>query len=82
MNHHDVVRGRGGIATALGSIQIPVTVAGILSDRLYPLELQEQLVKLIPDASPLKVITSDFGHDGFLLEAEQVGNVIASALRD
>ncbi|MGA2968224.1 MAG: homoserine O-acetyltransferase [Acidimicrobiales bacterium] len=82
MNHHDVGRGRGGIATALGSIQIPVTVAGILSDRLYPLELQEQLVKLIPDASPLKVITSDFGHDGFLLEAEQVGNVIASALRD
>jgi homoserine O-acetyltransferase len=81
MNHHDVGRNRGGVAAALGSIPIPVTVAGILSDRLYPLELQEQLVKLIPNSSPLKIVSSDFGHDGFLLEGEQVGKVIASALR-
>jgi homoserine O-acetyltransferase len=57
-----------------------VTVAGILSDRLYPLALQEQLVTLLPNASSLEVISSDFGHDGFLLEVEQVGKVIASAL--
>lgn len=82
MNHHDVGRGRGGVETALRSIQAPVTVAGILSDRLYPLELQEQLVKLIPNASALEVISSDFGHDGFLLEVEQVGKVIASALQN
>jgi homoserine O-acetyltransferase/O-succinyltransferase len=81
MNHHDVGRGRGGVEAALQSVPIPVTVAGILSDRLYPLGLQEDLVELLPYAEPLSVITSDFGHDGFLLEVEQVGDVIAKALR-
>lgn len=81
MNHHDVGRGRGGVAEALKSVSIPVSVAGIVSDRLYPLELQEQLVELLPYAEPLAVITSDFGHDGFLLEVEKVGDVIAKALR-
>ena len=81
MNHHDVGRARGGVEAALKTVPIPVTVAGIISDRLYPLELQEQLGELLPHASPLARIASDFGHDGFLLEAEQVGGVIASALR-
>jgi homoserine O-acetyltransferase/O-succinyltransferase len=81
MNHHDVGRGRGGVESALKSVPIPVTVAGILSDRLYPMSLQEQLVELLPYAQPLKVITSDFGHDGFLLEVGQVGDVIAKALQ-
>ena len=80
MNHHDVGRGRGGIEAALKSVPVPVTVAGIVSDRLYPLDLQEQLVTLLPHASPLATISSDFGHDGFLLEVEQVSAVIASAL--
>ena len=52
-----------------------------IRDSLYPLALQEQLVSLLPNASPLATISSDFGHDGFLLEVEQVGAVIASALR-
>jgi homoserine O-acetyltransferase len=82
MNHHDVGRGRGGVANALGGVTLPVSVAGILSDRLYPLELQEQLVALLPNAQPLEVISSNFGHDGFLLETEQVGKVIAAALRN
>jgi homoserine O-acetyltransferase/O-succinyltransferase len=81
MNHHDVGRGRGGVEAALKSVPIPVTVAGILSDRLYPLSLQEEMVDLLAYAEPLAVITSDFGHDGFLLEVEKVGDVIAKALR-
>jgi homoserine O-acetyltransferase len=81
MNHHDVGRGRGGIGAALTSVPIPVTVAGIHSDRLYPLHLQEQLVELLPYAEPLAIIESDFGHDGFLLEVDKVGDVIAKALR-
>jgi homoserine O-acetyltransferase len=81
MNHHDVGRGRGGIAKALGSVRIPVTVGGIATDRLYPLRLQEQLVEYLPNAEPLYVVSSGAGHDGFLLEVDQVGKVIASALR-
>lgn len=81
MNHHDVGRGRSGVAAALKGVSVPVTVAGILSDRLYPLQLQEQLVELLANAAPLEIISSHFGHDGFLLEVAQVGKVIELALR-
>jgi homoserine O-acetyltransferase len=80
MNHHDIGRGRGGVARALGGVTAEVTVAGIDSDRLYPLELQQELARLLPGGRPLTVIESSSGHDGFLLEKEQVGAVLASAL--
>jgi homoserine O-acetyltransferase len=80
MNHHDVGRGRGGAARALARVQAAVSVAGIVSDRLYPLELQEELARLLPGDRPVSVIESAYGHDGFLLEVEQVGTVIAAAL--
>lgn len=81
MNHHDVGRGRGGIPAALRRISGAVTVAGIGSDRLYPLRLQEELVELIPSVDKLHVIESLDGHDGFLTEHEQVGDIIRAALR-
>lgn len=80
MNHHDVGRGRGGVAEALARVRAKTTVIGIDSDRLYPVALQEELVRLIPGASPLNVITSDVGHDGFLTEVDQIGKVVSAAL--
>ena len=73
MNHHDVGRGRGGLARALGQVTADITVAGIASDRLYPLELQEELGRLLPGDRPVAVVQSAFGHDGFLIETEQIG---------
>jgi homoserine O-acetyltransferase/O-succinyltransferase len=80
MNHHDVGRGRGGVAAALARISAEVTVAGISSDRLYPLRLQHELVELIPRSSGVEVVESISGHDGFLVETESVGKVVARAL--
>jgi len=80
MNHHDVGRGRGGLARALARVRADVTVAGIDSDRLYPLDLQYQLARLLPGGRPVTVIDSSWGHDGFLLETEQVGALLASVL--
>jgi homoserine O-acetyltransferase len=80
MNHHDVGRGRGGAERALGAVRAEVTVAGIASDRLYPLALQEELARMLPGGRPLVVVESAFGHDGFLLEIGQIGDVVASAL--
>ena len=57
-----------------------VEVAGIDTDRLYPLALQEDLAGLLPVRRPCTVITSEFGHDGFLLELEQAGAVLSAAL--
>ncbi len=80
MNHHDVGRGRGGIVAALKRVRTPVTVAGVSSDRLYPRELQEELSRLIARAGPVKVIASPAGHDGFLIETDQVSRIVAEAL--
>jgi homoserine O-acetyltransferase len=81
MNHHDVGRGRGGIEQALARVRAEVTVAGIASDRLYPLELQQELGRLLPGAPRVTVVESTFGHDGFLLETEQIGRIVTEALR-
>ncbi len=80
MNHHDVGRGRGGVAAALGRVTADVTVAGISSDRLYPLRLQHELAALIPRAGDVEVIESIHGHDGFLIESDAVGKVVGRAL--
>ncbi len=82
MNSHDVGRGRGGAAAALSRVSAEVRVAGIDTDRLYPLALQAELAELLPGGRPMTVIRSRFGHDGFLLEPEQAGDVVAGALGD
>ncbi|MCX6397038.1 MAG: homoserine O-acetyltransferase [Propionibacteriales bacterium] len=81
MNTHDVGRGRGGVAAALGGLRVPTVVAGVDTDRLYPLAQQKELADLIPAADPLRVITSPYGHDGFLLEPAQVGDLVTETLR-
>jgi homoserine O-acetyltransferase/O-succinyltransferase len=80
MNQHDVGRDRGGVAAALSAVRAEVTVAGIASDRLYPVRLQQELVRLLPGAPAVEVIESASGHDGFLLELDQVGAVVGTAL--
>jgi homoserine O-acetyltransferase len=82
MNHHDVGRGRGGVAEALSTVRARVTVAGIASDRLYPVHQQIEIARLLPGDDDVHVIESEFGHDGFLLETEAVGAVVRGALRD
>jgi homoserine O-acetyltransferase/O-succinyltransferase len=80
LSSHDVGRGRGGIEAALQSCQVPVVVGGITSDRLYPLRLQEELAALLPGCSGLNVVDSIYGHDGFLVETEAVGELIRKTL--
>ncbi|MGZ6969471.1 MAG: hypothetical protein ACXVKN_17235 [Acidimicrobiia bacterium] len=82
MNHHDVGRGRGGVSAALARISGDVAIAGISSDRLYPLRLQHELAARIPRNSGVEVIQSLSRHDGFLTESEAIGKVITRALAD
>ena len=79
MDSHDIGRGRGSIEHVLSHVEIPVCVMGIDSDVLYPLREQEELVQYMPNAE-LKIIHSDAGHDGFLLEQDQVAAHIKSFL--
>uniref|UniRef100_A0A6U5HE77 AB hydrolase-1 domain-containing protein n=1 Tax=Corethron hystrix TaxID=216773 RepID=A0A6U5HE77_9STRA len=80
MDSHDVGRGReGGCAGALGRVVVPSVVLGIDSDVLYPLHEQEELAGHLRGSSVV-AIRSDAGHDGFLLEQEQVGKAVANFL--
>ena len=71
LDTHNIGRGRGGIEAALKSVKAKTTVVSIDSDCLFPSRCMEVWAGLIPGAD-YHVITSDFGHDGFLLETEQL----------
>lgn len=80
MDSHDIARNRGNsVIDVLQQIEIPSCVLGIDSDVLYPLSEQEEIAANIPNAD-LKIIHSEDGHDGFLLEQEQVGGHIVDFL--
>jgi homoserine O-acetyltransferase len=76
MNGHDVGRDRGGTTAALRRVTARTLVAGLTSDRLYPLSQQAELAAGIPGADRLRVIDSPYGHDGFLIETEQVAALV------
>lgn len=80
MSLFDLGEGRGGTAEALAGIRAPLTVVGLDSDRLFPIRLQEEIVAATPTARPLRVVQSPYGHDGFLVEKEQVGDIVRDAL--
>jgi homoserine O-acetyltransferase len=79
MNSHDVGRGRGGVAAALARYDGTLHVAGVTTDRLYPLRLSEEMAAARPGTG-LSIVTSRHGHDGFLVETEQVGVLIRDVL--
>lgn len=75
MDSHNVGRDRGGIASALGSVKAATLVIGIDTDILFPPAEQKELVRHIPDCH-LEIIHSGYGHDGFLLEIDQLSSCI------
>jgi homoserine O-acetyltransferase/O-succinyltransferase len=80
MNSHDLGRGRGGVAAALGRVTARTAVAAIESDRLYTPEQNAEVAAGIDDCAPLRVLDSPYGHDGFLVEVDQVGEVLTELL--
>jgi homoserine O-acetyltransferase len=79
MNSHDIGRGRGGIDAALQRISAELTVSVVDSDRLF-LPAQGALLATAPTARPLITMHSDYGHDGFLIEADAIAGVVRDAL--
>ena len=72
---HDVGRDRGGVEAALARIACPVMVVGITSDIIIPPVEQEALARAL-QYGEMRLIESDFGHDGFLVENEKLNAII------
>jgi homoserine O-acetyltransferase len=79
MNSHDIGRDRGGVAAALRAYPGVLQVAGVTTDRLYPLRLSEEMARVRPGTG-LTVLDSPHGHDGFLVETGKVGRVVEDVL--
>ncbi len=79
LDRHNIGRGRGGESHALSKISIPTLIIGIESDVLIPVRLQEYMNEHIPN-SVYKQISSNFGHDGFLVETKKITKEVSSFL--
>ena len=81
MDSHDVGRARGGYARALAGIRARSLIFGIETDFLFPIREQRLLQECIPNAT-LEVIDSPFGHDGFLIEFDQIEETVRRFLNE
>lgn len=79
MDSHNIGRGRNSIENALRQIKANTFAIGIETDILFPISEQQQIAANIPGAR-YKTIQSPFGHDGFLLEFEQIEVIIREFL--
>jgi homoserine O-acetyltransferase len=76
MDLHDLGRARGGMDNAVRRISAPSLVMGVNSDFLYPTYQQETIAgALLGNGVDVRYVEIDspHGHDGFLLEHDQVG---------
>ncbi len=76
MHTHDLARGRGEFEQVLGSIPQPALVVSVSSDALYPPAEQRYLADLLPNAQ-YEILDCPHGHDGFLIETDALGAMIA-----
>lgn len=75
MDSHDVSRGRGSFEEVLGRVATPVRVIGIDTDHLYSIHEQKELANLLKNGE-YHEIKSSYGHDAFLIEFEQINEII------
>ena len=75
MHSHDLARDRGEYPAVLATITQPALVVSVSSDALYPPEEQRYLADHLPDAQ-YEILDCPHGHDGFLIETEDLGRMI------
>lgn len=80
MDSHNIGRGRSSAVDALSTIRTNALVIGIESDLLFPVQEQSFIAENIPNAR-LEIIDSIYGHDGFLIEVEQITGLLRDFLK-
>lgn len=72
---HNVGRGRGTLRDALARITAPSLVVGLGTDIIFTPGEMQTLASMIPGAE-YRQIESPFGHDGFLVEADRLNEIL------
>lgn len=78
---HDLGRDRGGVNTALASITARTLVVAVDTDRLFLPAESERIARHVPRVQA-QLLHSNFGHDGFLIEFDQLGPIVAAFLAE
>lgn len=81
MDTHHVGRNRGSVEQALGSIKAKSLIIGIEGDLLFTAGEQRTLAHSIQN-SRLAFIPSNYGHDGFLVEAKSISKILQNFLNE
>ncbi len=79
----DLSETHGSLRQALSRIRCKVRVVGIDTDYLFPLSEQQEIAEEMKAAgidADLSVISSENGHDGFLIEFDQLNQIISEFL--
>lgn len=79
LDSQNVGRGRGGVTKALEAIKANCLVISIDSDVLFPPHHGRATAASLHNAE-YREITSRFGHDGFLIESEQLSGILQPML--
>lgn len=77
---HDIGRGRGGTEAVLAGLLMPALVVAVDSDRLFHPKDMASLADRLPGSGPVVTVTSRHGHDGFLVENDQVTRILKDFL--
>lgn len=78
---HDLGRDRGGVASALAGVTAKTLAVAVDTDRLFLPEQSARIAVSVPDGQ-LRTIHSAYGHDGFLIEFDQLGPMVTEFLED
>lgn len=81
MDSHNVGRHGLSVKNVLQRIKSKTLVIGINTDILFPIQEQQLLADNIPNAK-LAIIKSNYGHDGFLVETDQLNNYFKNYFYD
>lgn len=77
MDSHHIGRDHGGLVKALDHLKARCLFIGVDTDLLFPVEEQQFLHRSVPGSS-LAIVQSYFGHDGFLIETDQIASAITN----
>ena len=76
LDTHHVGRWRGSMEEALAQLKMKATIIAIDSDQLIPPSQQIFLAEHMPMAN-MHILHSPYGHDGFLIETDQINKIFA-----
>lgn len=80
LDSHHIGRDRGGMVKSLSRMHMKTLVISIDTDELELPKSQKEMAELMPNANHV-TIHSDFGHDGFLIEADSITSTIKNFIQ-